>query len=97
MKKLFHHPLCRNRARASAWGYYQAIYVAPEDAMQGEIFRIIYYHVPSFATAFFGFAVSLAGSIGFLAFRRAIPSARRRPMPGPLPARRSEWCSAPWA
>ncbi len=38
-----------------AWGYYQAIYVAPEDAMQGEIFRIIYYHVPSFATAFLRF------------------------------------------
>jgi len=56
-----------------AWGYYQAIYVAPEDAMQGEIFRIIYYHVPSFATCFFCFAVSLAGSIGFLAFRRSQP------------------------
>jgi heme exporter protein C len=55
------------------WGYYQAIYVAPNDAMQGEIFRIIYYHVPSFAVAFFAFAVSLAGSIGFLAFRRTYP------------------------
>jgi heme exporter protein C len=53
-----------------AWGYYQAIYVAPNDAMQGEIFRIIYYHVPSFAVAFVSFAVSLAGSLGFLAFRR---------------------------
>ena len=29
-----------------AWGYYQAIYVAPNDAMQGEIYRIFYYHVP---------------------------------------------------
>ena len=56
------------------WGYYQAIYVAPEDAMQGEIFRIIYYHVPSFAAAFFGFAVSLLGSIFFLAFRSAFPT-----------------------
>jgi heme exporter protein C len=56
-----------------AWGYYQAIYVAPNDAMQGEIFRIIYYHVPSFAVAFVFFAVSLAGSIGFLAFRRNFP------------------------
>jgi heme exporter protein C len=41
--------------------------------MQGEIFRIIYYHVPSFATCFFAFAVSLAGSICFLAFRRSQP------------------------
>ena len=55
------------------WGYYQAIYVAPNDAMQGEIFRIIYYHVPSFAVAFVCFATSFAGSIGFLAFRRNFP------------------------
>ena len=47
-----------------AWGYYQAIYVAPNDAMQGEIFRIIYYHVPSASVAFAFFAVSLVGSIG---------------------------------
>jgi heme exporter protein C len=56
------------------WGFYQAIYVAPNDAMQGEIFRIIYYHVPSFAVAFLGFAVSLVGSIGFLAWRRSQPN-----------------------
>ncbi len=55
------------------WGYYQAIYVAPNDAMQGEIFRIFYYHVPSWASAFFAFAVSLTGSVGFLAFRRGHP------------------------
>src|SRR5271166_1562919 len=52
------------------WGYYQAIYVAPNDAMQGEIFRIIYYHVPSASVAFVFFAVSLVGSIGYLASRR---------------------------
>ena len=48
------------------WGYYQAIYVAPTDAMQGEIFRIIFYHVPSASVAFVFFAVSLLGSIGYL-------------------------------
>ena len=53
------------------WGFYQAIYVAPNDAMQGEIFRIIYYHVPSASVAFLFFAISLIGSIGFLAFRRS--------------------------
>jgi heme exporter protein C len=57
-----------------AWGYYQAIYVAPNDAMQGEIFRIIYYHVPSWASAFVAVAISLAGSIGYLAFRRNQPN-----------------------
>jgi heme exporter protein C len=56
-----------------AWGYYQAIYVAPNDAMQGEIFRIIYYHVPSASVAFLFFAVSLAGSIGYLAWRQNQP------------------------
>lgn len=55
------------------WGYYQAIYVAPNDAMQGEIFRIIYYHVPSWAAGFLGLTVSLAGSIGYLALRRNQP------------------------
>lgn len=53
------------------WGYYQAIYVAPEDAQQGEIFRIIFYHVPSASVAFLFFAVSLCGSIGYLSFRRS--------------------------
>jgi heme exporter protein C len=52
-----------------AWGYYQAIYAAPNDAAQGEMFRIIYYHVPSASVAFIFFAVSLAGSIAYLAFR----------------------------
>jgi heme exporter protein C len=56
-----------------AWGYYQAIYVAPLDAQQGEIFRIIFYHVPSASVAFLFFAVSLAGSICYLAFRGSLP------------------------
>ena len=55
------------------WGYYQAIYVAPDDALQGYIFRIIYYHVPSASVAFAFFTVSLIGSIGYLAFRRSNP------------------------
>jgi heme exporter protein C len=55
------------------WGYYQAIYVAPDDAMQGYIFRIIYYHVPSATVAFLFFAISLLGSVGFLAWRRTHP------------------------
>ena len=55
------------------WGFYQAIYVAPNDAMQGFVFRIFYYHVPSAAVAFLFFAVSLLGSIGYLTFRRSRP------------------------
>jgi len=56
-----------------AWGFYQAIYVAPTDAMQGEVYRIIFYHVPSASVAFLFFAISLAGSIGYLAWRRSQP------------------------
>ena len=52
------------------WGFYQAIYVAPTDAMQGEIFRIIFYHVPSAMVAFLFFGISMAGSIGYLSFRQ---------------------------
>jgi heme exporter protein C len=55
------------------WGWYQAIYVAPADAMQGEIYRVIFYHVPSASVAFLFFAISLAGSIGYLAYRRNQP------------------------
>jgi heme exporter protein C len=54
-------------------GFYQAIYVAPDDAMQGYVFRIIYYHVPSASVAFLFFAISLIGSIGYLSFRRSHP------------------------
>jgi heme exporter protein C len=56
------------------WGYYMAIYGAPLDAAQGEIFRIFYYHVPSASVAFVFFGISLAGSIGFLSLRRANPA-----------------------
>lgn len=55
------------------WGYYQAIYVAPTDAMQGEIFRIIFYHVPLFICSFTFFAISFLGSIGFLSYRHSRP------------------------
>lgn len=56
-----------------AWGLYQAIWVAPLDVMQGEIYRIIYYHVPSASVAFLFFAICLVGSIGYLAWRRHQP------------------------
>src|SRR3984957_14419335 len=56
------------------WAYYQAIYVAPNDAAQGEMFRIIYYHVPSASVAFLFFAISLIGSIGYLSYRRSSPN-----------------------
>lgn len=55
------------------WGYYQAIYVAPLDEKQGEIYRIFFYHVPIAMVSSVFFTVSLAGSIGYLAFRYSRP------------------------
>ena len=55
------------------WGFYQAIFVAPDESTMHEVQRIFYYHVPSAMVSFLFFAISLAGSIGFLAFRRNSP------------------------
>jgi heme exporter protein C len=73
MKKLAVGLFATIVAALMVWGFYQAIYVAPDDAMQGYVFRIIYYHVPSASVAFLFFAISLIGSIGYLAFRRSRP------------------------
>lgn len=70
MKKLFVGAYAAITIALMVWGFYQAIYVAPADAMQGEVYRIIFYHVPSASVAFLFFAISLAGSIGYLGFRR---------------------------
>lgn len=50
-------------------GFHQALYVAPEEATMHEAQRIFYYHVPSAMASFLFFAVSLAGSIGYLIWR----------------------------
>ena len=57
-----------------SWGLHQALQVAPTEATMGNIQRIFYYHVPSYATAFAMFAVNLVASIIYLA-RRNSPSA----------------------
>ena len=56
------------------WAFYQAIYGAPTDALQGELFRIIFYHVPHAMLCFLFFAISLSGSIAYLTWRRGRPS-----------------------
>ncbi|MFP5276301.1 MAG: cytochrome c biogenesis protein [Acidobacteriota bacterium] len=55
------------------WGFYQAIYVAPDEATMHFVQRIFYYHVPSAMVAFLFFAISLLGSLGYLAWRRTLP------------------------
>jgi heme exporter protein C len=43
---------------------------APSEAVQGNVQRIMYLHVPSVLTAYLAFGLVLLGSIGFLATRR---------------------------
>lgn len=50
-----------------AYAFYQAIFVAPTDALQGDVYRIIYYHVPSAWTAFLLFFINFIASVQYLA------------------------------
>lgn len=50
-----------------AYALYQALAVAPTDAMQGDVYRIIYYHVPSAWTAFLLFFINFVASVQYLA------------------------------
>ncbi len=58
-----------------AYAFYQAIWVAPTDALQGDVYRIIYYHVPSAWTAFLLFFINFIASVECLA--SATPSTER--------------------
>src|SRR2546422_6132857 len=54
-----------------SYALYQALVVAPTDQLQGEVYRIIYYHVPSAWTAFVLFFVNFVASIVYLIRRSA--------------------------
>ena len=49
-----------------AYALYLALLVAPTDAMQGNVYRIIYYHVPSAWTAFLLFFINFVASVRYL-------------------------------
>src|SRR5580704_903392 len=53
-----------------AYALYLALVVAPTDALQGEVYRIIYYHVPSAWTAFLLFFINFIASVQYLANRK---------------------------
>src|ERR1700733_3217982 len=53
-----------------AYAFYEAWWVAPVDALQGQVYRIIYYHVPSAWTAFLLFFINFIASIQYLANRK---------------------------
>ena len=57
-----------------AYALYLALVVAPTDAQQGDVYRIIYYHVPSAWTAFLLFFINFIASIQYLVSQK--PSGR---------------------
>ena len=57
-------------ALALATGLILGLGVAPKDAVQGNVQRIMYIHVPSILTAYLAFALVLVASVGFLLTRR---------------------------
>ena len=74
MKKLF--PILAGVvALFLLYASYLALKVAPTDAMQGEVYRIIYYHVPSAWTAFLLFFINFIASVQYLA--RTRPAAQK--------------------
>lgn len=48
------------------YAFYEAMFVAPTDQLQGEVYRIIYYHVPSAWTAFVFLLINFVASIAYL-------------------------------
>src|SRR5580704_6366264 len=54
-----------------SYALYQALLVAPTDAQQGDVYRIIYYHVPSAWTAFLLFFLNFIASVQYLADGRS--------------------------
>jgi heme exporter protein C len=70
MKRLF--PILAGlTAILLAYALYLALVVAPTDAQQGEVYRIIYYHVPSAWTAFLLFFINFIASIQYLVSKKA--------------------------
>src|SRR5215469_3942145 len=58
-----------------SYGLHEALDVAPTEASMGNIQRIFYYHVPSYATAFSMFAVNLLASVFYLVRRNTSAAA----------------------
>ena len=54
-----------------AYAFYQAMFVAPTDFAQGDVYRIIYYHVPSAWTAFLLFFINFIASVQYLVSAKA--------------------------
>jgi heme exporter protein C len=49
-----------------SYALYEALIAAPTDQLQGDVYRIIYYHVPSAWTAFLLFLINFVASVLYL-------------------------------
>jgi heme exporter protein C len=57
---------CLIAAAVIVWNLHTMFMAVPDEANQGVIFRIIYFHVPAALTAMIGFYVGMFASIGYL-------------------------------
>ena len=70
MKRIF-PILAITAAILLVYASYRALRIAPTDALQGDVYRIIYYHVPSAWTAFLLFFINFIASVQYLARARS--------------------------
>jgi heme exporter protein C len=73
MKRAF-WMLCGLSLALLAFGFYEAVFVAPVEATMGQIYRIFYWHVPINASAEVFPYVNMIASIAFLFYRRTKPA-----------------------
>ncbi len=73
MKKLLLGAGFLGVAALMAWGFDQAMFVAPTEATMGDVQRIFYYHVPNAMLSFLFFAISFVASVLYLMWRRSAP------------------------
>ena len=74
MKKLLLALLSLGIVSLMGWAFYQAMYVAPADAAQGDVGRIFYYHVPHGMLCYLFFTINFVASFLVLVWRRNHPA-----------------------
>lgn len=62
-------PLAAGAALLFAYNLYQMFLVLPDEAMQGAIYRILFFHAPSAMVGMVGYFVALIFSIMYLSFK----------------------------
>jgi len=74
MKKLLFLLVFLGVAALMAWGFDQAMFIAPTEATMGNVQRIFYYHVPHGMLSYLFFSINFVASVLVLAWRRSNPA-----------------------